>query len=69
MQSLELVFICVSAFLTVFIVLVVLAVLMQLTTYIFEAKDEDDSVIYAVLASKMNKVFPGTQITKIEELK
>ena len=69
MQSLELVFICVSAFLTVFIVLVVLAVLMQLTTYIFEAKDEDYSVIYAVLASKMNKVFPGTQITKIEELK
>ena len=69
MQSLELVFICVSAFLTVFIVLVVLAVLMQLTTYIFEAKDEDDSVIFAVLASKMNKVFPGTQITKIEELK
>ena len=69
MQSLELVYICFSAFVAVFLVLLILSFFMRLIIKIFPVSEQDDLAIYAALASTMNKIYPGNQITKIEELK
>jgi len=34
----------------------------------FPAQEKDDVTVYAALASTLNKIYPETQITKIEEL-
>jgi len=69
MQSLELVYICFSAFAAVFLVLLILSFFMSLIIKFFPVSEQDDLAVYAALASKMNKIYPGNQITKIEELK
>ena len=69
MDSFELLYISLSAFVAVFVVLLVLSVFMRLIIMIFPAQEKDDVTVYAALASTLNKIYPGTQITKIEELK
>jgi uncharacterized membrane protein YqjE len=68
MGSNELFVICGIAFIFVFVILAVLALSMRLIIIIFpEKKFGTDAAVVAVLASAVQKVFPGTQITKIEE--
>jgi hypothetical protein len=43
---------------------------MRLITVIFPEEDiKDDSAVIAALATIVNKYYPGTKITKIEETK
>ncbi len=66
----DLVFICISAFLAVFVLLSVLAVVMRLILVAFpEAKGGGtDAAVLAAVSSTVSSIYPGTQITKIEEI-
>lgn len=68
MGSNDLLAICGIAFLFVFVILAVLAFSMRLIILIFpEKKFGVDAAVVASLAAAVQKVFPGTKITKIEE--
>ena len=70
MESQSLVLICISAFSAVFLVLILLSIFMRLIiTFSPPEETGDDAPVMAALAATINSVYPGTQITKIEELK
>ena len=70
MESTELLLVCGAAFLWVFTILVVLALLMRIIIVFFpKKKDGADSAVIAALAAALHSVFPGGKITKIEEKK
>ncbi len=70
MGSGDLVFICISAFLAVFVLLSVLAVVMRIILVLFPEKESGtDAVVVAAITSTVSAIYPGTRITKIEETK
>ena len=70
MGSLDLVYICASAFAAVFLLLTVLAIMMRVIIALFPPKDiTSDAAVIAAIASVAASVYPGTKISKVEELK
>jgi hypothetical protein len=70
MDSPGIILICFLTLITVFIVLSVLALIMQLIIRLFPVKEPyEDLAVYSAIASVYNKIFPGTKIKKIEEIK
>jgi len=70
MQSSELYTICISAFLAVFVLLTFLAVIMRLIMVVFPArKITDDAAMVAAVTTVMQNLYPGTKVTKVEEIK
>jgi len=70
MQSVELVVICGVAFLMVFVILVLLALMMRIIILIFpEKKAVSDAALIAAISVAVQTVFPGTKLTKVEERK
>jgi len=70
MESTELLIICVSAFAAVFFLLAVLALLMRLIIVIFPEKEgAADAVMIAAVTSVAQSVYPGTKVTRVEEIK
>jgi predicted permease len=70
MEFSELLSVCISAFVVVFIILTALALFMRLIIILFLDKQrDDDKAVFAVIASVMNRIYPGAKITKIEEVK
>lgn len=70
MESVELWLICISAFAMVFALLAVLAIIMRVITAVFPQKATGiDAMMVAVLTSAVSSAFPGTEVTKIEEIK
>jgi len=70
MQSPELFTICISAFLAVFTLLAVLALIMRLIIAVFPARTGgSDTAVVAAISTIMQNVYPGTKITKVEEIK
>jgi len=72
----QLLWICISSFSGVFCVLAFLAVTMHVITLIFPAKKiiakaagSDDAVVYAAISSTYARLYPGTKVSKIEEIK
>ena len=70
----DLLTICGAAFITVFAILIVLAIIMRLIIKLFPYKAQEstaqtDSALYAAIFSTYKQHYPETQITKIEELK
>jgi len=64
--------VCLSSFVGVFFVLTFLAVAMSLITVMFPVKEEaapDDMPLYAAINSTYARLYPGTKISKIEEIK
>jgi hypothetical protein len=62
--------ICVSAFAAVFVLLTVLALLMRLIIVVFpEKKAVSDAAMIAAVTTVMQTLYPGTKITKVEEIK
>lgn len=62
--------VCISALVVVFIILTALALFMRLIIILFpDNSGDDDKAVFAVIASVMNRIYPGTKITKIEEVK
>ena len=70
MASTDLLVICAAAFLTVFVILMVLAIIMRLIIIVFPEKEDGfDAAILSVMASTYQTIYPNTKITKIEEVK
>ncbi len=61
---------CITAFIAVFVLLTVLAVLMKLITAVFpERLPGKDVAMIAAVASVVSTLYPGAIITKVEEVK
>lgn len=70
MESADILAICFSAFVTVFVILSCLAIFMQIIMKSFPMKKtEQDVAVYSAIASAYATIYPGTKITKIEEVK
>lgn len=66
----ELLSICGSAFIAVFSVLAAIAFAMRIIIFLFPKKvSVNDSAVYAAVASTVSRLYPNSQITKIEEIK
>lgn len=70
MVPLEFLLVCGAAFLWVFTILIILALVMRLIIIIFpEKKVGVDAEVVAALAASLQSFFPGTKITRLEEKK
>jgi hypothetical protein len=70
MNQPELLVICISAFVAVFVLLGFLAVVMRVLIAAFPEKVSGiDSATIAALTAAATYVFPGTKVTKVEEIK
>jgi hypothetical protein len=70
MGSPDILSICFSAILTVFLILGILAISIRIITQLFPFKEtKTDTAIYAAISSSHAAIYPGTKITKIEEIK
>ncbi len=70
MQSTDLLMICISAFVAVFVLLTVLAILMRLIIVFFpQKKNIADAAVLAAVTTVMHNLYPGTKITRVEEKK
>lgn len=69
MQNPDLISMSISAFTIVFLILSSLAVVMQVIIKIFPQKDNgDDLAVFSAIASVHSAIYPGSKITKIEEV-
>lgn len=70
MEVTNLLTVCISAFIAVFIVLTFLAISMRVIIIIFpERQRDEDAEIVAAISSTLSNIYPKTKITKIEEQK
>ena len=70
MPTPDLLSICITAFIGVFILLSILAMVMRLILVVFPDRGKKtDAAVLASVASVLNTIYPGTKITKIEEIK
>ncbi len=70
MHSPDLLSICLTAFIAVFTLLAVLAIVMRLIAAIFAHKEPTtDAAVLAAVTAAVSAVYPGTIITKVEEVK
>ncbi len=68
MEFMGLLSICIAAFISVFILLTVLALAMRVTLMIFPERMADtDAAVIAAITSVAGRVYPGTSVTRIEE--
>ncbi len=66
----DLLTICISAFIAVFVLLSFLALLIRLIEYVFPYKEEStDAALIATITTTYQSIYPNTKITKIEEIK
>ena len=62
--------ICVSAAVAVFVLLSILALVMRLILWAFPAPPVDDDVaLYAAIATAAQRAYPGSVVTRIEEVR
>ncbi|MFP4369518.1 MAG: hypothetical protein ACLFR2_08055 [Candidatus Kapaibacterium sp.] len=70
MASPNLIFISITAFIAVFVLLTVLATLIKATTSLFPAPEKkEDSAVIAALSTTLSSIYPGSKITMIKEEK
>jgi hypothetical protein len=70
MESLSLLAICVSAFIGVFLLLSILALVMRLIIVAFpERGGRDDAAMVAAVTAVLQTIYPGTKVSKVEEIK
>ena len=70
MASSGLLTVCISAFIAVFILLSILALVMRFILCIFPVKDGGtDAAVMAAISTTYNTIYPETTIKKIEEEK
>jgi len=69
-ENLNFLFNCLLTIAIVFLVLSLLSLSMRLLIVVFpEKSSSDDAAVVAALTTHLNKVYPHTQITKMEEQK
>jgi uncharacterized membrane protein YqjE len=69
MESSSLLLISISAFIAVFALLSILALVMKIIIMLFPQPEvKTDASVVAALAVTLSSVYPGTKITNIEEI-
>ena len=75
METIDLLTICITAFLAVFGLLALLALVMRLILVFFPDREldvvtevEPDAAVIAALTSAISRLYPGTKISNIKEL-
>ena len=72
-MQLNLMMMCIASFTAVFCVLAFLAIAMRLIMVIFPEKvieaGGDDAAIYAAITSTYSRLYPGTKVSSIKEIK
>ena len=69
MGSTELLMVCASAFIAVFLLLALMALVMRIIIILFpQSAIGADAATIAAVASVISAAYPGTRITKVEEL-
>ncbi|UCC79874.1 MAG: hypothetical protein JSW64_00540 [Candidatus Zixiibacteriota bacterium] len=62
--------ICTSAFAAVFLLLAFLSLVMRIIITVFPKQlSKDDAAVFAAVATTVSTVYPGTKITRFEEIK
>ena len=70
MEVSQLLLICVAAFIAVFVVLSLLAIVMRIIILLFPEKGAgDNAALLAALTTSITRLYPGFKVTKIEEIK
>jgi hypothetical protein len=70
MSGSEFLFDCIVAIIIVFFILAILSILIHLLTkFLPDKSTDDDSVLLAAVSSHINRIYPQSRISKIEELK
>ena len=70
MENSGFILICIYALAIVFLILFILSFFIRLLIIVFpEKSSDDDAAILAAVTTHLNKVYPHTQITKMEEQK
>jgi hypothetical protein len=70
MGTQNLLVICTSAFAAVFLLLAFLSLVMRIIITIFPQRlSKDDAAVFAAVATSVSAVYPGTKITRFEEIK
>jgi hypothetical protein len=73
MDSNQLLFVCLSAFLAVFVLLAVLAVTMRILVAVFpetlEKLAKSDAALLAAVTTAAASIYPGMRVTRVEEEK
>ncbi|NIN72767.1 MAG: hypothetical protein GTO46_12755 [Gemmatimonadetes bacterium] len=70
MDSYQLLFVCLSALLAVFVLLTILAVTMRLLVAVFPEKlAKSDAALLAAVTTAVASIYPGMRVTRVEEEK
>jgi len=70
MDGMDLLFVCGSAFLAVFVILSLLALVMRIIIVIFPYREtSSDAAVYAAISTVISSIYKGMKISKIEEIK
>ncbi|MGD2217865.1 MAG: hypothetical protein PVJ64_14000 [Gemmatimonadales bacterium] len=70
MDSYQLLFVCLSALLAVFVLLTILAVTMRLLVAVFPEKlAKSDAALLAAVTTAVARIYPGMKVTRVEEEK
>jgi TRAP-type C4-dicarboxylate transport system permease small subunit len=73
MESNQLLFVCLSALLAVFVLLTVLAVTMRILIAVFpealEKLAKSDAALLAAVTTAASSIYPGMRVTRVEEEK
>jgi hypothetical protein len=73
MDSNQLLYICLSSLLAVFVLLTILAVVMRLLVATFpealEKLTESDAALLAAISATITNMYPGLKVTRVEEEK
>ena len=70
-MDVDLLTICLSAFVAVFLLLSALAVVMRVLIVVFPQRvaDDSDAAVLAAVTSAVTAAYPGTKVTKVEEIR
>ncbi len=62
--------VCISAAIAVFVLLSILALVMRIILWAFPAPQKDDEVaLYAAIVTAAQRAYPGSVVTRIEEVR
>jgi uncharacterized membrane protein len=73
MDSNQLLFVCLSSMLAVFVLLTVLAIVMRILVAVFpetvEKLAKSDAALLAAISATITTMYPGLKVTRVEEEK
>jgi len=67
MSSISILYVCISAFILIFLLLTVLSVVMRLLTWFTPPVETDDNAVFTAISMAYKSTYPDKQVTNIKE--